>query len=36
LERENFTGGWAGPRVGVDGNGKYRPIGILSQDRPGR
>ena len=30
------TGGWVGPRVGVDECGKYCPIGIRSPDRPAR
>ena len=28
--------GWVGPRAGVDGCGKSRPIGIRSPDRPAR
>ena len=28
--------GWVGPRAGVDGCGKSRPIGIRSQDSPAR
>ena len=28
------TEGWVGPRAGLDGCGKYRPIGIRSPDRP--
>ena len=32
-----FTGGWVGPRIGLDGCGKSRiPIGIRSPDRPAR
>ena len=30
------TGGWAGPRAGLDGCGKSRPIRIRSPDRPDR
>ena len=31
------TGGWVGPRAGLDGCGKYRPpTGIRSPDRPAR
>ena len=29
-----FTGGWVGPRAGLDGCGKPRPTGIRSPDRP--
>ena len=29
-------GGWMGPRAGLDGCGKFRPIGIRSPDRPAR
>ena len=28
------TGGWVGPRAGLDRCGKYRPTGIRSPDRP--
>jgi hypothetical protein len=31
-----FTGGWLGPRVGLDRCGKSRPTGIRSPGRPGR
>ena len=31
----HFTGGWVGPRAGLDG-GKSRPTGIRSPDRPAR
>ena len=31
-----FTGGWVGPRAGLDRCGKSRPTGIRSQDRPAR
>ena len=30
------TGGWVGPRAGLDGCGKFRPIGIQSPDSPVR
>jgi hypothetical protein len=30
------TGGWEGPRAGLDRCGKYRPTGIRSPDRPAR
>jgi hypothetical protein len=30
------TGGWVGPRAGLDRCGKSRPTGIRSQDRPAR
>ena len=30
------TGGWVGPRVGLDGYGKCCPTGIRSPDRPAR
>ena len=32
----NCTGGWVGPRVGLDSCGKSRPTGIRSPDRPAR
>ena len=30
------TGGWVGPRAGLDGCEKSRPTGIRSPDRPAR
>ena len=30
------VGGWVGPRAGVDGRGKSRPIGVLTPYRPAR
>ena len=30
------TGGWVGPRAGLDWCGKSRPTGIRSPDRPAR
>jgi hypothetical protein len=30
----HFTGGWVGPRAGLDRWGKSRPTGIRSPDRP--
>ena len=30
----HYTGGWVGPRAGLDGCGKPRPTGIRSPDRP--
>ena len=30
------TGGWVGPRAGLDGCGKTAPTGIRSPDRPAR
>ena len=30
------TGGWVGPRAGLDTCGKSRPTGIRSPDRPAR
>jgi hypothetical protein len=32
----HYTGGWVGPRDGLDKRGKSRPTGIRSQDRPAR
>jgi hypothetical protein len=32
----HYTGGWVGPRVGLDRCGKSHPTGIRSQDRPVR
>ena len=32
--RTHCVGGWVGPRVGLDGCGKFRPTGIRSPDRP--
>ena len=30
------TGGWVGPRAGLDGGGKYRPHQDSVPDRPAR
>ena len=32
----HYTGGWVGPRAGLDRCGKSRPTGIRSPDRPAR
>ena len=32
----HYTGGWVGPRAGLDGAVNLAPTGILSSDRPAR